>query len=772
MQQLTDFLTTHNFNVEPEFEGKVQRFDRGGKVHNAWLVGRKWTLGDKDFLYVKAGDWSTGENFTWESPFEGTPDELKLKSKLKREAANKDAEEKLAIQETVAKEAEVLWSRGITLGSTKYMEKKGLTKLLVARIDPDRPGNIIVPLRDAQGKLWNIQKILPEKLAPNNIDKIFLAGGRIKGLFCAFGEIFPQGRILLCEGFATGHSLFTATGHAVCCAFNAGNLLAVGKEIRKLYPEAQITVCGDNDQWTRNAKGILQNVGREKSTYVAHAIQANKLLPTFKNLESRPTDFNDLFLLEGLQAVKDQIINAPTKEILEPVFELTESGNPKKPSESKIVNALVKFYEGQYVQQDGELFKFINTHWEHQGAEEIRQIKLKLIFLSGDKLKSSEIESCFKHFLAKVSVAPVNMFQPNPYQANFTNGTLVISKTPGANTYDRTFRPHSYADYITHLVPLKYEPEKCEINLEFLRGIDRIFSDDPDKSEKISALKELFGACLTPLFPRIFLLVGPPGSGKSTVAILASKLVSDNNLSMVEPHEFRGFNMESMLGKLVNISTDIKTSEPIDDAMMKKIEDRVPVRIDRKFKTPVMAWLPAVHIFGANKLPPNYEGESRAFTRRTTILEFGSYKASGKFNRNFAQETFDANPQGILNFAIEGLISLLESGGHFTNPSSGSSRLEDWQMTDDPIGQFIEDMKHGEVDGQVKLEPGAEFQIERKKLWDNFVAWHEHAFGRFPRNSKIKFFRAIRVQGFGEKTVNGVRYFSGVALKEGASSAF
>jgi phage/plasmid primase-like uncharacterized protein/phage/plasmid-associated DNA primase len=772
LQSLNEFLDAHNFHIQPEFDGKVQRFDRGGKHNNGWFVGRKWTLGNKDFILAKVGDWSTGENFDWKSDQGYSPEELKEAQKLIREAAIKDDEEKLKIQNAVATQAQAMWDKAIDRGTTGYMEQKGIEKLLLARIDSERPDNLLVPLRDTEGKLWNLQKILSKKLPPNNINKIFLEGGRIKGLFGTFGEIHQKGRIFICEGYATGYSIHVATGHAVCCAFNASNLLHVAKVLREKYPESQIAVCGDDDQWTRNGKGDLHNVGREKATYAAASIQANKLYPLFKNLKDRPTDFNDLHRLEGLQAVKEQIINAPAKTELEPVCDYSEKGHPKKPSESKIVNTLLKHFEGNLIQQDGELFKFINTHWQHQGEEEIRRIKNLLMMLSGDTLKSAEVESAFKQFILKTPISPRNMFQPNPFFANFTNGTLIISKTPGAPSYRREFREHSYADYITNVIPLKYEPEKCEINTDFLAGVDRLFKNDPDKDGKIKALKELFGACLTPLFPRIFLLVGPPGSGKSTVAILASKLVSDDNLSMVEPHEFRGFHMESMLGKLVNISTDIKTNEPIDDAMMKKIEDRVPVRIDRKFKTPVRAWLPAIHIFGANKLPPNYEGDSRAFTRRTTIIEFESFKAEGRFNRNFAQEVFDANPQGVLNFAIEGLLMLLESGGHFTNPDSGTARLEDWQMEHDPVGQFFKELFNNEIEGQSKLEPGTEFTIERKILWESFKNWHEESFSRYPRFSKHKFYSLVQVQFCKVITLDGVRKFRGVKIRESASSNF
>lgn len=764
LQELATFLHARQFNIQPTFDGKLLRFDRT-KPNTGWFVGHKWSIADKEFFYCKMGDWATDEEFEWKSNFDGSPEEKK-EFDLHFKATNELlAKQKIERHEYVAKQSEDLWARGIDRGITPYLERKGLRKLYGARIDADRPGNLLVPLRDANGRLWNLQKIFPEKIPPNNLDKVFTKGGRVKGLFHTIGEIHNEGRIFICEGFATGASIHESTSHCAIVCFYADNLKTVTHELRIRYPKAHLSICGDDDQFT--TKG---NAGREKTALAARGLGIQKIFPKFKNLTTSPTDFNDLMLLEGKEAVKDQIINAPIIKELEPIVELNKDGQPKKISESKLVNALLNFYDGEFIKQNDDLFKWVGTHWKYQEEKEINSIKTNLIYLSGDTLTHRQIESAFKHFVTKTKVANKNMFQPNPFFANFLNGTLQISKIPGENRYGLTFRDHSPSDFITNVIPLNYEPEKLEANFEFLKSVDRIFEDDPDKSEKIQSLKELFGSCLTPLFPRIFLLVGPPGSGKSTFSILASKLVSENNLSMVEPHEFRGFHMESMLGKLVNISTDIRTNEAIDDAMMKKIEDRIPVRIDRKFAKAVMAWLPAIHIFGCNKLPPNYEGDSRAFTRRTTILNFRSFKASGHFNRNFANEIFVLSPGGVLNFALEGLLHLLNNGGHFTQPASGATTLEDWQLNYDPIGQFFKDLFNNEIEGQSKLMPGQEFQIERKKMWESFKIWHTDSFGKLPRLSKTKFYEQVEERFCPLVKVDGLYYFKSVKIIESGSS--
>ncbi|NCN42690.1 hypothetical protein GW916_15745, partial [bacterium] len=88
------------------------------------------------------------------------------------------------------------------------------------------------------------------------------------------------------------------------CAFNAGNLLPVAEVIRRQDPEAEIVIAGDDDQWTAG------NPGRTKAEEGARAINGFYVFPEFRSLESKPTDFNDLHVLESIEAVTDQLARA------------------------------------------------------------------------------------------------------------------------------------------------------------------------------------------------------------------------------------------------------------------------------------------------------------------------------------------------------------------------------------------------------------------------------------------------------------------------------
>lgn len=84
-------------------------------------------------------------------------------------------------------------------------------------------------------------------------------------------------------------------------AFSAGNLKAVAESVRKKLSNAKLVVAGDDDAWTEG------NPGRTKAVEAAQALKAQLVLPHFPSLSSRPTDFNDLLLLCGVEEVRKQL---------------------------------------------------------------------------------------------------------------------------------------------------------------------------------------------------------------------------------------------------------------------------------------------------------------------------------------------------------------------------------------------------------------------------------------------------------------------------------
>jgi putative DNA primase/helicase len=236
----------------------------------------------------------------------------------------READEALRQQEAQA-EAARRWEAATPATVHDYLERKGV-QAHGARVEGEL---LLVPMRDADGVLWNVERIRPEPGAA----KKGLFGGRRKGLFHLIGQPQEAGPLVICEGYATGASIHEATGYPVAVAFDAGNLQPAALALRTKYPSAALILAADDD-W-RTEKG---NTGIIKATEAAQAVGARLAVPRFPE-DCRPddaTDFNDLHQLHGgeagLEAVRDCFTAALADDAPAPAPAIQIPGEHERPA--------------------------------------------------------------------------------------------------------------------------------------------------------------------------------------------------------------------------------------------------------------------------------------------------------------------------------------------------------------------------------------------------------------------------------------------------------
>lgn len=166
-------------------------------------------------------------------------------------------------------------------------------------------GRLVVPVMDAQGQLLSLQFIDAKG------SKMFLKDGKTQGgrfpIAAQAGN--EAGPLLIGEGYATVATACRATGFAGEVSFNCGNLPAVAKMARQQYPGREIVLIADNDIRTKIKTG--HNPGLEHAERAAREAGGKVALCPAQDGES--TDFNDLALVRGLDAVKRVIEKALAK---------------------------------------------------------------------------------------------------------------------------------------------------------------------------------------------------------------------------------------------------------------------------------------------------------------------------------------------------------------------------------------------------------------------------------------------------------------------------
>ena len=189
-----------------------------------------------------------------------------------------DAEQRQR-QADAATAAMIRWAAAHPAVHHDYLDAKGVGAHGI-RIEAGH--TLLIPMRDTESRLHSLQAISPDG------SKRFLPGGRVKGCYCAIGK--PSGRLVICEGYATGATIHEDSGDAVAVAFNTGNLLPVAKALRSKFPCLTLILAADDDHSTEG------NPGLTAATEAAKVVGGLLAVPDFAGLNRGPkdTDFNDM----------------------------------------------------------------------------------------------------------------------------------------------------------------------------------------------------------------------------------------------------------------------------------------------------------------------------------------------------------------------------------------------------------------------------------------------------------------------------------------------
>ena len=269
---------------------------------DGWYIGWESYSNGKDFVSCVVGNWVTGEKAeykNWERDNYSLTDtdraDIEQRQKQIAEQQRKELEKK---HKKAAETASNEWRNASNDGNSDYLINKQIKPHSI-KFSTDC---IIIRVTNIDNQIAGLQRIF------NNGEKRFLSGTAKKGNFQLIGNNPIDGdTILFSESYSTSSSIHEATNHTVINCFDAGNLLPVVSAWRDKHPRSHFVICADNDQFKETNTGI-----EAAKNVVANVWNCSMVYPTFDDLdtESKPTDFNDLHCLSGLDAVKSRIETA------------------------------------------------------------------------------------------------------------------------------------------------------------------------------------------------------------------------------------------------------------------------------------------------------------------------------------------------------------------------------------------------------------------------------------------------------------------------------
>lgn len=178
------------------------------------------------------------------------------------------------------------------------------------------------------------------------------------------------------------------------------------------------------------------------------------------------------------------------------------------------------------------------------------------------------------------------------------------------------FLPHSPKYFTRHAIPCKFK-EMTGVSNETKQWIEHLTENDP---YRLTVLGLFARSCLKPgpLVP-LFILTGPPRSSKTTLSLLATKMVGGQAATLTETLLKQNFPDEHILGKSLVIMPDVDPST-LNKArpMLKRMTGNDPYDIPRKFLGAVKHTPTAPVIVTAN-IMPDFSSDS-AMIRRTAVI--------------------------------------------------------------------------------------------------------------------------------------------------------
>lgn len=296
--------------------------------------------------------------------------------------------------------------------------------------------------------------------------------------------------------------------------------------------------------------------------------------------------------------------------------------------------------------------------------------------------------------------------------------------------------------------------------VEWIKFLDGLWRND---RQSIDTLQDWMGYLLTndTRQQKILMLVGPPRSGKGTIARVITALLGKSNVAGPTLSGLQSdFGLAPLLGKPVAIVSDARLNGRADAAVVERlltISGEDAITVNRKYVQPVTVVLPTRIMILTNELPELPDASGALAKRMLALPLMRSF--CGEEDTGLSERLCTELP-GILLWCREGWLRL-RGRGRFIEPDSSKELMAELHDLGSPVKAFVED----------RCEVGEGYEVQRQALYEAFSTWCEEQ-GWKIRPKAAQFGRNLRaaIAGIGDRqaTIGGkkLRLYTGIRLVE------
>ena len=292
--------------------------------------------------------------------------------------------------------------------------------------------------------------------------------------------------------------------------------------------------------------------------------------------------------------------------------------------------------------------------------------------------------------LHDLDIADLDFLVRRPPGIVFENGFA-----RAGNDADRgvKFEEHDPLHRATWGVPYILDPSAPDPET-WCRLLDDMFYHDYDKDAKINVIRQWIGATLlgvAPRYVRSLILLGPRGSGKSTITEVIDGLLPEEVRGASKPQEWsKEGNRASLEGVRLNTVQELPKSDIIAGDYFKQILSGETTMARNLYGRPFLFTPQAGHVFCGNELPNTVDNTSGFWDRVMVVGCNRSFTREGGnegTKKDFVRRCLEDAP-GIYAWALRGADDLIRKGS-YDLPPSHKQATDKWRQGTDAVADFV-----------------------------------------------------------------------------------
>lgn len=362
-----------------------------------------------------------------------------------------------------------------------------------------------------------------------------------------------------------------------------------------------------------------------------------------------------------------------------------------------------------FINEDGIFMYNVFAEWLHNESGHyfvrIRQTKSMYYYKDGIYVPFGEtfIEEIIHDYIGWDAVVTTNHVQEiinyikractQDIDVMTAHNNTIVCKNGVIDLKTKKLTPNTPENFAFHRVPCNYVPDaKCP-------EIDGLISKLIPDEKQAGKVYTMVGYTLIDsyIYNKIFFLFGPPGTGKTSVTNIITKMLGTNSVSAVRLHDLirRPFMRVALIDSMVNFCGDASNT-PIKDASILKVlsgDGRMDVDM-KNVPIPLKLQNCSKIVIDTNSMP-EFDRRDKALHRRFVKIPFNVVVSeSDKSSDYMAALSTESEMEGLLSKAIDEAHLILTTENPFKSLSIDDEQSDYesqiWNIVDEFIGTHIQ----------------------------------------------------------------------------------